>query len=681
MFPLRYRWRVPNLRVSGRLGVATALIVLAVAAPASAQSGSGSGLKVTVAARQCDRYTDIFANRARNDIMESLKDLGPDTPYVAGEAISPTKEDLSPQSRCRPLPNWTFTLGSGYRTRAVSGVWGSLSIVTSPFSSPAIVTQATTPLLDNAGRPTGDTIAGATTVELTQTQANLAAQANRLWLQGGTPTDPILFQQYPNEYGFGALRCAIDNLNGDNVEWISYPSGAKHVFCYAYYVKPPPTSGTIIVRKEVDAPSGTARTDFRFTGNISFNADQSFSLAAAPGAPASTTFYRAEVTGLTPDWTFAETVPTGWTLTSISCVSATGASTSTTNVAAASTSVRLGAGDTVTCTYADRLTPPPAGLAISKVTSGGVGSFSWDVTPAGGGAADHVSATTTKEDVPTLGAPLLTLDPGAYAIRESLPRSAGGSWRLERAQCNGAAVEQTQPVNVTLTAGQGAFCTFFNHFTPNGTIRLRKRTVGALGTVGFVITPVAEKTRSYEQSATTTSENEPVLAKGDDTSALALGRYVIQETTPSEPSSGFWAIDSVTCNGVPVGSGQGLIVVTLTAARAGRGLHVHEPLHEGPGAAGAGARAGARARRGRLALVAPRRGPRADQACDPGLRPAREAGGLRRDAQEPRPGHGAERHRRRGRAAIHAAAGGPVEQGLVPHRAPGRLPRGIRQEG
>ena len=137
MTPPRY----PNFRARCSLGVAVLLVVLAAAAPASAQSGSGSGLKVTIAARQCDRYTDIFANRARNDIMESLKDLGPDTPYSSGQAISPAKEDLSPQSRCKPLPNWTFTLGTGYRTRAVSGVWGSLSIVTGPFSSPAIVTK------------------------------------------------------------------------------------------------------------------------------------------------------------------------------------------------------------------------------------------------------------------------------------------------------------------------------------------------------------------------------------------------------------------------------------------------------------------------------------------------------------------------------------------------------------
>ena len=40
------------------------------------------GIKVTIAARECPEYTDITANRARNDIQESLEDLGADTPYT-----------------------------------------------------------------------------------------------------------------------------------------------------------------------------------------------------------------------------------------------------------------------------------------------------------------------------------------------------------------------------------------------------------------------------------------------------------------------------------------------------------------------------------------------------------------------------------------------------------------------
>jgi hypothetical protein len=95
------------------------------------------------------------------------------------------------------------------------------------------VTEDRVPLLDHAGRATDGFVAGATTIELTKAQAKRAATASSLWIQGGTPSDPILNGQYPDQFGFGALRCSIDNLNGDNVEWIAYPQGTEHAFCYA----------------------------------------------------------------------------------------------------------------------------------------------------------------------------------------------------------------------------------------------------------------------------------------------------------------------------------------------------------------------------------------------------------------------------------------------------------------
>ena len=71
------------------------------------------------------------------------------------------------------------------------------------------------------------------TIELTPQERAQANQASQLWAQGGTPTDPVLAQKFPGpQYGFGGLRCATDNLNGDNVEYIFFPTGVQHVFCY-----------------------------------------------------------------------------------------------------------------------------------------------------------------------------------------------------------------------------------------------------------------------------------------------------------------------------------------------------------------------------------------------------------------------------------------------------------------
>ena len=236
-----------------RIAALLTLLGALVAAPASfakVPNGKGTDRFVTVVARECPAYTDITANRARNDIQESLRDLGANTAYRVGEPIDPAIESAN-QPNCTPLSDWTFTLGTGYSSRAVSGPWGSLSIVRSPYDT-NIVTQAQVPLLDYAGRPTGQFI-DRRDHDRADPRPGRACSPHRARFgsRAVRSTDPILDQQFPDEFGFGALRCAVDNLNGDNVEWISYPQGTEHVFCYAYYVRPPPTSGTIVIRKEI----------------------------------------------------------------------------------------------------------------------------------------------------------------------------------------------------------------------------------------------------------------------------------------------------------------------------------------------------------------------------------------------------------------------------------------------
>jgi uncharacterized repeat protein (TIGR01451 family) len=559
----RPRWSALLIAVAGLALVGAAP---AGAAARSSSPGDPSGVTVTIAARSCPSYASITANRARNDIQESLQDLGADTPYSAGQAIDPTIE-ASSQPACTPIPNWKFTFGRGIQTRAVTGPWGALSIVTDPFST-AIQTRASTPLLNTVGQPTGKSIAGAVTIQLTNEQRDIAASGNAFWIQGGTPADPILDAPFPGEYGFGALRCAIDNLNGDNVEWIAFPQGSTHVLCYAYYVKPPPTSGTIVVRKQVQAPAGTPAEDFGFTGNISFNSDGRFVVPAAPGAPGEQTFYRAETALGADPWTFKEDVPPGWKLSGLSCTSQTNDSQAQTDLATGATAVHLAAGDLVTCTYTDTFTPPPAGLLLRKVTDGGVGTFGFTVTPQGGGATTHASATTTEEGISADAIPgPISLAAGTYDVNETLPTTDRGRWRLVQADCDGADLSGANPLQVTLASGAGAICTLYNHFRPNGSIAIHKQTVGGIGATGFVISPVHhDPPVELIQSATTRHENTPVLATGDDTSALPLGRYVIQETTPSEPVEGAWQLESIVCNGVAQPSAQGRIQVTLTVA-------------------------------------------------------------------------------------------------------------------
>ena len=542
------------------LALAGAALAVALAAPSRADAADRL---VTFAARWCEDYPDISANRARNDIQESLRDLGPDTLYRAGETVAPDKE-LAGQPRCGPLPGWRFTLGRGYQTRAVLGPWGALARVTSPFDT-AIVTQPSVPLLDLAGRDTGTTIAGAVTVALTDAQAALAARSSALWLQGGTPEDPVLDRLHPSQYGFGAVRCALDNLNGDNVEWIGFPSGARHVFCFAYYVRPPPTSGTIVVRKVVDDPQATAAVDFPFGGDVSYAAGHLFSLRAAYGQDASETFYRAATGPGDAPWTVRELPPPGYQLRSLSCSSGSGASALATDPADGTAGIRLAGGDTVTCTYVDRIAPPPATLQLSKTTIGGSGPFDFAVT--GPGADLRQTLTTTAAGAPVAGEPV-SLAPGAYAIDESAPpASAAGSWSLEQVTCDGGALAPQLPLALELEPGERRACQFVNRFQPAGALVLRKQTLGGVGSVGFAVGRDGDPAFGRWQSATTTAPGRPVRAAGDDLSGLPLGTYTIVETGPAPSARGEWSVEGIVCDGVPVASAQGRFQVTLTAAR------------------------------------------------------------------------------------------------------------------
>ena len=95
-------------RIAALLTLVGALLAPPSSFAAQAPNGKGTDRFVTIVARECPAYTDITANRARNDIQESLRNLGADTPYQAGQAIDPAIESDN-QPNCKALPDWTFT--------------------------------------------------------------------------------------------------------------------------------------------------------------------------------------------------------------------------------------------------------------------------------------------------------------------------------------------------------------------------------------------------------------------------------------------------------------------------------------------------------------------------------------------------------------------------------------------
>ena len=387
---LRVSRRRSSLRMRRWLTAVAFLCGVWLALGTAAAAAQGTGYSVTFAARQCPSYGDIFANRFRDDLMQTLQNVGPASPYGANDLVNPSFEDQPPQTNCTPLAGWEFTMGALPDLAPLAGPWGSLTVVNRDF--PPVTTEAQTDELNENGVATGATIAGATTVELTQPQLDVANQGQwALRLQGGTPKDPVLAQKFyesmPGDpkYAFGALRCGNDNNYGDNVEGISFPGGIKHIFCYEYLVIPPPTSGTITITKKVSGKPADDNPVFPFNGNISYDAN-GFTLADR----GSMVFYRAGK----KTWSVTEGAAANYRLDGINCTSDAGTSTFT--VDGPTAHIHLAEGDHATCVYHNAYVPPPGGLTIRKVTLGGVGTFSYAVTPSPNrGEVHQAEATTT----------------------------------------------------------------------------------------------------------------------------------------------------------------------------------------------------------------------------------------------------------------------------------------------
>ena len=498
---------------------------------------------------------------------------------MAGQPISPSVETPN-QPNCTPLANWQFQFGNG-----INGVTPgtNLSRVSNPVT-PAFTTQSSVPLLDTSGNATGTTIAGAVTTTLTSAQVTQAAN-HQLWVQGGTSTDPLGNAAFPDQYAFGALRCAVDNLNGDNVEWVGFPSGQTHVFCYYYAVALPPKPGLIRISKVLTG-AGSDTPTFPFVGSVSYNPGGTFDVPAG----SSVSFTRDS----DADWNFQEQPTPGYSFVSAVCTSQTGASTfngqasSVAHPVTFSTNslitVDLAPADTAGCVYTN--TRNAVDLTVLKQTLGGVGTFPVVVTPPSGPATD-LSATTTTPGVPVEActsdvAPVCDVAdspatlPATYTVTETLPTAtAAGSWAPTAFDCNGVsqAAGASQSVVVT-TAAESLECTFTNTFTPRGAITLTKTTVGGTGTTEFAVVPAHPTTdpdtADPVYAATTTAPGVPATAvqvSGDySLDSLDLGTYSVVESGPDDTAAGTWAPQSITCNGASSDPTNSDVLVTLTSA-------------------------------------------------------------------------------------------------------------------
>ena len=164
------------------------------AAPASAQQPNhrGTDLFVTIAARECSSYDDIMANRSRNDLQESLRDLGRRSVYRAWSAHRPgcggdQQSQLQTASRLALHARQGLQEAGGVRAVGVA-VDRQKPLRHRDRDRSLASACATT----RAGRPTTSWRARRRSKLTRGIRRDAPRSPNSLWIQGGTPSDPIL---------------------------------------------------------------------------------------------------------------------------------------------------------------------------------------------------------------------------------------------------------------------------------------------------------------------------------------------------------------------------------------------------------------------------------------------------------------------------------------------------------
>ena len=190
--------------------------------------------QITFVKRVCETFGEIRSNQHKNwAIIEHAEPLGA---KIGTTNVTAAVEDAA-HPGCSPVTGWNFSMGT-----EIDDSSGPLSQVADPFPI-SIVTTGSTPVLDNNGVPTGASVSGAVTIEVTQDQLDAAALSRNGALSVSEGTTSGGGAVVPAGFEFGILRCGFDNRHGDNVEWIFFEKFgiefANHITCYAYNVAQP----------------------------------------------------------------------------------------------------------------------------------------------------------------------------------------------------------------------------------------------------------------------------------------------------------------------------------------------------------------------------------------------------------------------------------------------------------
>ena len=275
---------------------------------------------------------------------------------------------------------------------------------------------------------------------------------------------------------------------------------------------------------KVTSPGGDTQ-EFGFAASWDSGDDPDFTLADA------TTPYDSGA--LVPGtYTVAETVPTGWDLTGLSCEVSQGGTSTWDATGSPTVSVVLKAGDTVTCTYTDtkrgqitiiKDTVPNDAQDFSYTSTGGLSpaSFSLDDD------ADSTLSNTQR---------FTNVLPGTYTVTEGAVTGFDLTGLTCTATGTGTSAygdKTTGVATITLGAGGSVTCTYGN--TKRGHIVVDKVTV-----------PSGDP-YEFEFAASWDSGDDPDFTLADattpyDSGALVPGTYTVAETVPTG-----WDLTNLAC--------------------------------------------------------------------------------------------------------------------------------------
>jgi len=207
-------------------------------------------------------------------------------------------------------------------------------------------------------------------------------------------------------------------------------------------------------------------------GSFAFTGAQDFQIQTASGTGQNTTAFASVAPGT---YAVTETVPTGWSLTALTCSNA-----SATSLANATATVTIAPGESVVCTFTD--TRLGSIRIVKRIHSDETTAFTFAVPTTMDGSGTFTLTPTVQAT--EAARQFDNLAPGSYAITETNP----AGWTLIGLSCVDPTADSTTSVanetaTVSLAAGETVECTFEN--TQFSTITISAVSVGGAGTFDF----------------------------------------------------------------------------------------------------------------------------------------------------------------------------------------------------